>query len=137
MDNIMISQYKDVMKYNLQLEYPNLGDNEIDSFLDWSINKRLHDTKNVIIDNNYKETTEVKTLMELTQWIQEQQPVVTTYGCMFERHTDKPNPLFIFWENYIQNRLKHKAERNKHPKGTELYKKFDLKQSLDKIDCNA
>jgi hypothetical protein len=135
-NNPFIGNYKAVATDMLKLVFPGLGIDEIDMALDWSIGNRLQDHR-VKVDNNYTHKSVDMTLLDLTRYIEERQPIITTYGVMYKRHGVVPNPIYNLVDGFIKTRKLHKKEMFKYPKGSEDFEKFNLLQLLDKIDCNG
>ena len=134
--NPILTKYKSVSRDLIKLVFPLLGIDEIDAAIDWSISNRLTD-HNVQVDNNYKNQTIDMTLLQVAKYIIEREPIVTTYGVMFKKHGEVPNPIYDLIDSFIKNRKTLKKEMFKHPKGSELFEKFNLLQLLAKIDANG
>lgn len=132
-DNSMIDQYKRVARDLLRLQFPLLGMDEIDSAIDWSISNRLTDHP-IQVNNNYKNQTVDMTLLEVSKYIIDREPIITSYGVMFKRHGEVPNPLYNLIDGFITNRKKLKKQMFSFPKGTAEFEKYNLLQLLAKID---
>lgn len=132
-DNSMIDQYKRVARDLLRLQFPLLGMDEIDSAIDWSISNRLTDHP-IQVNNNYKNQTVDMTLLEVSKYIIDREPIITSYGVMFKRHGEVPNPLYNLIDGFITNRKKLKKTMFSFPKGTAEFEKYNLLQLLAKID---
>lgn len=128
-DNPLIGNYKAVARDMLKLQFPLLGMDEIDSAIDWSISNRLTD-HNVQVNNNYKNQTVDMTLLEVARYILDREPIITSYGVMFKRHGEVPNPLYNLIDGFIKNRKALKKEMFRYPKGSSDYEKFNLLQLL-------
>lgn len=132
-DNSMIDRYKRVARDLLRLQFPLLGMDEIDSAIDWSISNRLTDHP-IQVNNNYKNQTVDMTLLEVSKYIIDREPIITSYGVMFKRHGEVPNPLYNLIDGFITNRKKLKKTMFSFPKGTAEFEKYNLLQLLAKID---
>lgn len=128
-DNPLIGNYKAVARDMLKLQFPLLGMDEIDAAIDWSISNRLTD-HNVQVNNNYKNQTVDMTLLEVARYILDREPIITSYGVMFKRHGEVPNPLYNLIDGFIKNRKALKKEMFRYPKGSSDYEKFNLLQLL-------
>lgn len=131
--NPMISNYKSVARDMLKLQFPLLGMDEIDTAIDWSISNRLNNPM-VQVDNNYKKQTINMSLLDVAKYILDRQPIITSYGVMFKRHGEVPNPIYNLIDSFIKNRKILKKEMFKYPKGSEGFEKYNLLQLLAKIE---
>jgi hypothetical protein len=112
----------------MQLYYP-LSKEELEPIVDYSINKRYREYP-AEIENNYMKTTVSTTLLQLADYINSKQPIVTSFGTMFSKHGTVPNPLAIVIQQFLDERSKYKKEMFKYPKGSENFEKYNLLQSL-------
>lgn len=126
-----IKKYKDTITQCIRMYYPNMDSRDIDKALDYSINKRFRDSK-AHIDNSYTHKIDPnnKTLLAISDYITDRQPIVTAFGTMFMRHGTVPNPLAVVVQSFMDNRSKHKKIMFKYPRGSEEFEKYNLLQSL-------
>ena len=147
-------KYKETMRQCIRLYYPEAPDSDINMAIDYSINKRLQNA-NAKISNSYKrykvtktdqfgnpyqeyvEPTQNISLLKLSDYILSREPIVTAFGTMFKHHGTVPNPLMEVVQSFLDNRTKHKKQMFQFPKGSEQFEKYNLLQSLDKIDANG
>lgn len=134
-DSITLSMYKDRIIDIMQLYYP-MSREELSPIVDYSINKRYKEF-NAEIDNNYTHSKYDVNLLQLADYINSKQPIVTSFGTMFSKHATVPNPLATVVQQFLDARSIHKKQMFKYPKGSEDFEKYNLLQSLDKIDCNG
>lgn len=134
--NRIMNLYKNDMVDILKMIYPTLNRDVIENAVEESARKR-YKKENVVLNNNYTKTTQDSTLIALTNYILEKEPIMTAYGVLFQKHADSENPLIDMIAMFMNNRGIHKKEMFKYPKGSELFEKYNLLQSLDKVDCNA
>lgn len=134
--HVSLVQYKDTMKRVVRMYYPNLSDMDLNYAVDYSINKRYKETP-VRIENNYKKRSTDMTLLELADYINSREPIVTAAGVMFKKHGEVPNPLGKVIQKFLDNRATYKETMLQYSKGSEDYEKYNLLQQLAKIDCNA
>ena len=135
-ENDMITQYKNIMMNMLHLNFPLLTEVELAVVIDNSITKHFKDQA-VTIENNYKKTKIETTLTRLTDYLADREPIFTSVGVMFNRHTNKPNPIYELIQGFIDARTATKKEMFKYPKGSENFEKYNLMQLLYKIDANG
>lgn len=134
-ENSFIDKYKEVARDVVKMHFPLLAMQEIDAAIDWSISKRFTDHP-IKVDNNYKKQTIDTTLAGIAQYILDRQPIITSYGVMFKRHGEVPNPVYDLIDSFINNRKKLKKEMFKYPKGSEQFEKYNLLQLLSKIEIS-
>lgn len=132
----IIDKYKNVLKRNVPLVLQNIENNELEEALNYSIEKRFKDSK-CTIDNNYKMVKANTTIAKLTEFILSKKPIMTSYGCLFTKHGDVPNPIYDLITEFTDNRDTIKKKMFKYPKGSEMFNKFNLLQLLAKLDNNA
>lgn len=135
-ESIVIDNYKRVAMEMLRLNFPLLRDDELNASIDWSISNHFHDTP-TDINNNYKNKTINTTLLQVSEYIMTRQPIMTSYGVLYNRHGVVPNPLYSVIDGFINSRKAYKKEMFKYPKGSESFEKFNLLQLLAKIDANG
>ena len=133
-----IDEYKREMLRMLQLYYPTLKKSEIESALDYAIEKRFKDAS-CSLYNNYKEQTMDTTLYKLTKYIESKKPIVTAFGVLFMRHGTVSNPLYDFIEELANIRVMYKDKMFEcMEKGDyEGEKNYNLLQLLAKVDLNS
>ena len=129
-----LTYYKEIVSGLLHLSYPLLTDAEIATAVDISISNHFKDT-DVIVDNNYKKKQANMTLLDLASYITDREPIITSYGVLFNRHGVLPNPIYKMIEGFIAGRKAMKKEMFKYPKGSEEFEKYNLLQLLLKIDA--
>lgn len=134
--NPVLDNYKSVAADMLKLYFPLLSMQEIDNALNYSISCRLQDQP-IKVDNNYKHQQVDMTLLEVAKYIWDRRPIITSYGVMYKRHGEVPNPVYTLIDGFIKNRKALKKEMFKYPKGSENFEKYNLLQLLAKIDANG
>lgn len=136
LESTVVNRYNSIAERMLKKSFPRMTMQEIREATNNSISKRFknHDVK---INNNYLNKTVGTSMLELANYIYDRKPIMTAYGCLFQRHSELANPLYNLIEEFIQLRVKYKKEMFKYKKGTEMYQKYNLLQLLAKIDTNA
>lgn len=129
-DSITLCKYKDIMQRLVKMYYPNAKDIDINNALDYSIHKR-YKRYDATLYNNYTERHSDLSLLQLTDYIYQREPIVTAYGTLFKKHGETPNPLCHVIQSFLDKRDEDKALMFKYPKGSEDYEKYNLLQSLN------
>lgn len=132
----LMERYKGIISRIMPLSIPSLSEEEIDEAINYSITKRFKDTE-CTLNNNYKHRTVNTSIAQLTDYILDKEPIMTSYGCLFMKHGTVKNALYDMIEEIVTLRDTYKHEMFKYPKGTEMYNKYNLLQLLAKVDANA
>ena len=132
----VVLEYKTVLIEALQHSFPGLTPQELDEAINYSILKRAKNTK-ASIDNNYTKKRFDGTLLDILDYINSCEPIITSSGVLFKKHKKANNPLSKMIMGFLEKRAKDKAEMFKYPKGSEMFQKYNLFQLLDKLDANA
>lgn len=125
----VLNNYKKVAMDMLHINFPQLSANEIAAAVDDSISRHFKDTP-VKVDNNYKKVTIDMTLRAMADYIITKEPIITSYGVLFNRHGVVPNPLYKMIDGFINQRKAMKKEMFKYPKGSEMFERYNLLQLL-------
>ena len=109
---------------------------EIEEAVQYSISKRYTPHK-AQVNNNYTHRTAEMDLMDLADEILNKKIILTTQGVLFARHGSIPNPFYNLIQYFLDKRAEAKNEMKKHPKGSEEWIAWNLKQNNYKVSCNA
>lgn len=120
----------------MKILMPELSDKELDRAIEWSMNRRIRDHQVEIDDNYHNQRTNIN-LIKLYEYIQERKPILTSYGCLFSRHGERPNPLYEMIQEFADRRNNFKKKMLQYPKGSEEYNRYNLNQLVAKVDTNA
>lgn len=132
----IVDKYKEVVIPTLKLQFKNLSIQEINEAVDYSLLKRMKNNK-AVLHNNYKDKTLDTSLLEMTEFILAKMPIITSYGVIFKKHGELPNPIAKILDSFLNTRKMYKAEMFKYPKGSDEFEKYNLLQLLSKIDANS
>jgi len=127
----VVMQYKAVLIEGLQNSFTGLSIKELSDAIDYSILKRVNNPK-VSIDNNYTKKRFDGTLLDVLDYINSCEPIVTSSGVLFKKHKKAKNPLAKVIMGFIKERGRLKKEMFKYPKGSEEFAKYNLFQLLEK-----
>lgn len=131
-----IQKYKSTMNQCIRMYYPDMDIREIDKVLNYSIQKRYKKTDAQVV-NSYTNKTANMTLLQISDYIAQREPIVTAFGTMFRKHAEVPNPMCTVVQSFLDKRVEDKKMMFKFPRGSEMFEKYNLLQSLDKIDANG
>lgn len=134
--SIAFQDYKDTMRRNIRYLFPQLSSDELERAIEYSIDKRIINSA-CQLNDTYKNAVYNTNMLELTEYIMHDRPILTSFGCLFHRHGDVDNPLYTMIQEFADRRNRFKKEMLKHKKGSEQYKHFDLAQAVAKVDVNA
>lgn len=132
----VLREYKDTVSRIINSVYPEMDKHDIERAVDWSITKRFKNF-DLQLQNNYTKKTMQGTMLDMLDYIEKRQPIITAYGTMFLKHDVVPNPMGKVIQSFLDLRKKHKKEMFKYPKNSEMFEHFNLLQALDKIDVNG
>ena len=132
----VVLEYKSVLIEGLQHSFPGLSIPELSEAIDYSILKRGNNPK-ASIDNNYTKKRFDGTLLDVLDYINSCEPIVTSSGVLFKKHKKAKNPMAKMIMGFIKKRGELKKEMFKYPKGSEEFAKYNLFQLLEKLNANS
>lgn len=124
-----LGDYYEQMVHTMHMLYPHLTATELGMAIDEAMQAKAKNPL-CMIDNNYKHVEVRTTLLELTQYIHDKQPILTNQGVMFARHGTVPNPIAKMLMGFLTDRKKMKKMMFQYPKGTADFTKYNLLQLL-------
>jgi len=136
LNNLVVDQNETLVKYRATMTrlvkslYPHMDTMDIIDAIDYSIKKRINNY-DVQIRNNYTNSEVNMTVLEMLHYIESRHPIKTSYGVLFKRHESVPNPMAKVIQSFLDLRKKHKKEMFKYPKGSEMFERYNLQQTLD------
>ena len=130
----IVNEYRSVARRMLRLSFPNVLDDELDRALDYSIKARLTNNPATIY-NNYSDKSVELTVLDVCDYILERQPIITSYGVLFTRKGERPNPIARLLQSFMDGRTAYKDKMFTFPKGSEEFEKYNLLQLLAKLDA--
>lgn len=134
----VIENYKESMLRILKRTYPYMTNDDLRKAIDYSVSKRYREAY-CVVDNNYKKRQEQMTLLKVADYINSKEPICTSYGVMFKRHTNKEHPLMAMIRMLMEARDKDKALMFKYLEAHDydMAASYKMDQLLDKRNCNA
>lgn len=136
MSSKVVQEYIDVMVDGLKHSFPKLYEEELRAAIEWSVLKRQYNGP-ASIDNNYTHKRLDGTVLDVIQYIEKLEPIITSSGVLFKKHKEVDNPLSRMIMGFIRKRKEYKAEMFKYPKGSEQFARYNLAQLLEKLNANA
>ena len=130
----VIQEYEQVMVDGLRHSFPLLNECELREAIRYSITNRL-ENKPACLKNNYTKKEINGTVLDILNYIQSLEPIVTSSGVLFKKHKEADNPLSRMIMGFIKQRKIYKAEMFRHPKGTEIFERYNLFQLLEKLNA--
>ena len=127
MDNVALHRYNEVMRDIIQVAFPSLTLKDIDEVIRYSANKR-YKQEMCSINNNYTKRKAELSLVDLTNYILEREPIITAWGVLWKRKGTVPNPLIDMIKGFMVNRGILKDKMFEYPKGSEEFEKYNLLQ---------
>ena len=129
-DHPILIEYRDTMTRIISSAHPRMNKDDIEKAVEYSIQKRFKNF-DLNIQNKYKNKNVQMTMLEMLDYIKKREPIITSYGTMFKKHEQVPNPMAKVIQSFLDLRKKHKKEMFKYPKGSEMFESFNLLQQLD------
>ena len=131
-----IKEYEDVMVDGLRHSFPLLNESELREAIQYSVTHRI-ENKPAYLENNYTKRRMDGTVIDILNYIESLQPIISSSGVLFKKHKDADNPLAKMIMGFLNQRGIYKKEMFKYPKGSEMFEKYNLLQLLEKLNANA
>lgn len=132
----VVQDYKEKMVESLSGSFPGLYRDELDEAITWGIVNNYTDNK-AKLDNNYTKQVIEGTVLDILNYIDSLQPILTSSGVLYRQHKQADNPLSQMIQGFLVQRKAYKKEMFKYPKGSEMFEKYNLLQLLEKLNANA
>lgn len=133
---ILINKYKESMLHILERIMPNLSRMELIQAIDLSVEKSYKENK-LRVNNNYTKREIITDYLSLANDLINDKAIMTTEGVLFCKHGTVKNPFYNLIQYLVDKRDEAKKEMKKHPKGSEEFNAWNLKQTNYKVSCNA
>ena len=136
--DLAFKEYRRIIFDAMHLILPELGEQELNRAIEYSINKRLYNGQIGIVDAYRGEAFNKNTsMLPMVNYLLSRKPILTSFGCIFTQHGELPNPMYQLIQEFADRRDEYKKEMFKYEKGTEKFKKYNLLQLVSKVDTNA
>lgn len=134
----ILDQYTEEMTRIIKRIYPYMTNEDIQKAVEYSVKKRYKE-EYCNVHDNYRNRNQKMTLLAVADYIRDKEPICTSYGVMFKRHTDKEHPLMYMIRSLMEARDKDKALMFKYLDlhDYEKAESYKMDQLLDKRNCNA
>lgn len=132
----VIKEYTRMMVDGLKHSFPSLSEDELRDAINWSVMKRYYNGP-ASINNNYTKKRIDGTVLDVLNYIDKLEPIVTSSGVLFKKHKEADNPLSRMITGFLKQRSKYKDTMFKYPKGSAEFEKYNLFQILEKLNANA
>ena len=134
----ILEQYTEEMTDIVKRIFPYMTKKDISEAVAYSVQKRYKEHY-CTLDDNYRKRTEEMTLLKVTNYILSKQPICTSYGVMFKRHTDQEHPLMYMIRSLMEARDKDKKLMFMYLDAHDYdnAESYKMDQLLDKRNCNA
>ena len=132
----LTKEYIETMVNGLSHSFKSLSKEEIREAVEWSIGERFENNK-AVLDNNYTKQRIDGTVVDILNYMESLEPIVSSSGVLFKKHKDADNPLSRMIQGFLKSRKAYKKEMFKFPKGSEMFEKYNLYQLLEKLNANA
>jgi hypothetical protein len=120
----------------LALVFPDKSREELSSYVERKIQSTLRDRTVTFIDDGKKKP---QSLLEFTNFMEVEKPIISGYGAIYKRHTDANNMLADMFDYLLVSRKKVKKEMFKHVNDEDrsIYNNLDLSQKTYKLLANS
>ena len=131
-----LKKWKADTRAKIKLVNPDIDDDKIDKYLDNIIAKNLQDHDCSVV-NSYKGKEAKTTLMNITQFIHDQKPILAGFGVLFKNQEDCYSPASGLLLESIKTRNELKAKRKNYDKRSYEFLMLDIGQGNEKVVANS
>lgn len=137
LESKLITQYRDEMREHLKRMYPDISRDKLDKVINKQIAERFQNPE-VIMDNNYTGDSKKATLLGVTEWAANANPIISGNGTFYRNQYEAMNPIAQMLLQFLGNRKKYKKELFKiEDTASFQYLQGDLKQQNEKKKTNS
>lgn len=134
--NNIVERYKDRAVETYLRSHPNVDPNMVRSLVSELVNDSIKDIP-CTMHNNITHEVQQTTLVNVFEWIDERNPIVTGNGTFFKQHSEYLAPTVKMLEKLQLDRKKKKKEMFQHQPGTVEYLNLNVGQLSIKVIMNA
>lgn len=132
----LLKKWKEDTRAKIKLVKPNIDDDKLDKYLDDVISKHIKDPRCSIV-NSYKGQEVRTSLLNISQFIHDNNPIMAGFGVLFKNQNDAYSPASGLLLESIQTRSKLKSERKKYDKRSYEFLMLDIGQGNEKVVANS
>jgi DNA polymerase family B len=131
-----LESYRDQAVGQLSLLFPGEPKEKLEEFVEKQVDERFRDRT---VDFKRGEIVEQRSLLELTDWLETEKPIMTGYGAFYKKHEESINKLADMVDYLLKSRKVYKKEMFKHVNDEDrtTYNNFDLMQKTMKLLANS
>lgn len=136
-DYTILEQYRKTALMVLERSLPQVPKKELNKFIKKRMEDTIHNPQNVQLHNNYVNKRIEIDLLTLTQFIQDNRPIIAGGGTLFKNQELESNPNAKMLDVFMQLRKEEKKKLKIFQPATFEYNQADLNQQNEKVNANA
>lgn len=134
--NYFIQDWINNVRTTLTLLYPDVKENEIESFLEDVIDKNIK-VPVATLDNNYTHTSKDIDVLTLMQWVKDREFIIAGNGTIFKNQNQEYNPTIHMLSGLKASRDTIKKSMKQKTPGSYEYMMDDMGQNNEKLIMNS